>query len=226
MNQEKRQIINDLKLQIARAEKVQQRENEILRNLPGLKVSIEVINKKKKELLDSIEKRAQEIEKLTKKMADVEAGNQDIQIESVRLAGKAKNNTHFTQAKQAKKKEEVKQKQKAKQEEKQYFTNREPTKKFSDKDADYFYNRFHQIGEGLPDYMKANLADMPNNKGYIWKGCWFFGEKREEYGAPTTMFEKTREGILYIHEFDGSEHRIYEKVGSERKNLISRLPRK
>ena len=73
----------------------------------------------------------------------------------------------------------------------------------------------------LPAYMQKNLSEMPNNKGYIWRGVHFYGELREQRG-PRVMFEKKRGGILVIHENTDREYRRYEKKGRNRKQLVYR----
>jgi hypothetical protein len=80
---------------------------------------------------------------------------------------------------------------------------------------------YSKANETLPNYIKTNLADMPGNKGYIWRDCWFFGRKPDEYGQPIVMFEKKKGSIMYIHEIYPHEHKIFEKIGKERKTLIS-----
>jgi hypothetical protein len=87
------------------------------------------------------------------------------------------------------------------------------------------YASYLKVCESLPDYMRKNLREMTNNKGYIWRGCWFFGELPSNPYENTVVFEKCR-GVLRIHETDRCTHKIYEKIGSERKNLISTIPKK
>ncbi len=89
---------------------------------------------------------------------------------------------------------------------------------------DYYY--YLKLCNSLPSYMERNLSSMPNNKGYIFRGMWFLGEKRAERGKNTILFEKKRGGIMYIHEISKTEHSIYEKKGKEKKRLISRTLRK
>ena len=62
----------------------------------------------------------------------------------------------------------------------------------------------------LPEYMRRNLREMPNNKGYIFRGIQYYGEKKPERNKPTILFEKNR-GILNIHEITKNEHKIYQK---------------
>jgi hypothetical protein len=69
-----------------------------------------------------------------------------------------------------------------------YQSNRK--ERFLQKDIRYHYNIFMKKSNSLPQYIKRNLKYMPNNKGYIWKGVWFFGAKPEKLGDNTmSMFE-------------------------------------
>tara|TARA_A100001015_G_scaffold143668_1_gene159424 strand:+ start:395 stop:1069 length:675 start_codon:yes stop_codon:yes gene_type:complete len=69
-----------------------------------------------------------------------------------------------------------------------YQSNRK--EKFLEKDLRYHYNLFEKKSRSLPQYIKRNLKYMPNNKGYIWKGVWFFGAKPEKEGDNTmSMYE-------------------------------------
>lgn len=94
-----------------------------------------------------------------------------------------------------------------------------------EKDYNYYYRVFSKAKDTLPEYMRENLKVMSNNKGYIWRDCWFFGEQSPEPRQPLVMFEK-KGPILYIHELDSRQHRIYEKHGKEKKKLVSSVARK
>ena len=51
----------------------------------------------------------------------------------------------------------------------------------SKRDIRYFYKQYEKIIDTIPDYMRKNLSEMPNNKGYIWRGCgpcWIVGDVR------------------------------------------------
>lgn len=94
-----------------------------------------------------------------------------------------------------------------------------------EKDVQYGYKYFNKVIDTLPSYMTKNLADMPNNKGYIWRGIHFYGDLPEQSG-PRVMFEKQRGGILVIHEYTDSEYKRYEKDGKNNKKLVHKAPRK
>lgn len=88
-----------------------------------------------------------------------------------------------------------------------------------EKDYKYGLKYFNKICDQLPDYMKKSLSEMPNNKGYIWRGIYFYGDLPQQPG-PHVMFEKQRGGVLVIHEYINNEYRKYEKHGKEKKQLI------
>lgn len=87
------------------------------------------------------------------------------------------------------------------------------------RDANYGQRYYGSVCESLPDYIKTSLNSMPNNKGYIWRGVWFFG-KLEPQTGPTIMFENQRGGIKVIHEYTDTTYKMYEKKGKERKRLV------
>lgn len=69
-----------------------------------------------------------------------------------------------------------------------YQSNRK--EKFLQKDLNYHYKLFQKKSNSLPHYIKRNLNYMPNNKGYIWKGVWFFGAKPQKKDDNTmSMYE-------------------------------------
>ena len=75
-----------------------------------------------------------------------------------------------------------------------------------------------------PDYIKQNLKEMPNNKGYIWRNVYYLGENDREPENPYILFEKTRNKLL-IHEITDTSYLLYEKYGKQRKNLIKKEER-
>lgn len=94
-----------------------------------------------------------------------------------------------------------------------------------ERDVNYACKYYNKVVDTLPSYMKSNLAEMPNNKGYIWRGVHFYGNLPEQTG-PRVMFEKQRGGILVIHEYTDIEYRKYEKQGKNRKQLVHKSLKK
>jgi hypothetical protein len=79
------------------------------------------------------------------------------------------------------------------------------------------YERFCDID--CPPYIADSLKSMPNNRGYIWRGVWFFGELKADNG-PCIMYEKQRD-VTIVHEIFDNEHVIYRKVGRGPKEYVS-----
>jgi hypothetical protein len=91
----------------------------------------------------------------------------------------------------------------------------------SKRDINYFYNRMLQIDDEMPRYMKESLQNMPTNKGFIYRGVWYFGSNPvspEEERTYLTMFERIK-GIQYIHEyiykFPWKTYNVYEKLSKQ-----------
>ena len=85
------------------------------------------------------------------------------------------------------------------------------------------YERFRDME--LPRWITDQLRHMPNNKGYIWKDIWVFGQLPPDDG-PCVMYENQRSGKSIIHEIYADEHVVYEKVGKDGKEYIDSWPRK
>jgi hypothetical protein len=87
----------------------------------------------------------------------------------------------------------------------------------SQKDTDYFF----KICNSIPDYISRNLKEMPNNKGYIWRGIWCLGELPAIPGESIVLFERKKDTLI-IKEYDDKYESIFEKKGTGKKILISR----
>jgi len=111
---------------------------------------------------------------------------------------------------------------KSEQYQKYYQENRTNERKADEREMNRCYKHFLRACNSVPNYMLKNLADMPNNKGYIWKDVWCFGELPTEKGKPTVIFERPSRDVLRIREYMKNEVKIYEKEGKNRKVLISR----
>ena len=85
-------------------------------------------------------------------------------------------------------------------------------------------DKFIRDCEMIPDYILQNLEEMPNNKGYIWKGIMCYGKKPPESNT-VIMFEKCKGGILKIYETTRTTYTLYEKVGKNQKQLIYKKQR-
>jgi hypothetical protein len=97
--------------------------------------------------------------------------------------------------------------------------------KQTDRDMNYELKYFNKIIDSIPSYISNNLSEMPNNKGYIWRGMHIYGDLPAEPG-PTVLFEKMPNSLLIIHEYTPLEYKRYEKQGQERKECVFKRVRK
>jgi hypothetical protein len=82
------------------------------------------------------------------------------------------------------------------------------------------YNWLCRMDNYMPSYMKQNLENMPNNKGYIWKGIHYFGHLAPEEPLDTvSLFEKQNQK-LYIHEYTKEYYRIFEKAEKTKPKVL------
>ncbi len=93
------------------------------------------------------------------------------------------------------------------------------------KEMDRSYRHYLKTVDTIPDFINKKLARMPNNKGYIWRGVHCYGALPYELGEPIVMFEK-RGNTLAIYETTDDRHKVYTKVGNDRKVLAYDTPRR
>jgi hypothetical protein len=93
------------------------------------------------------------------------------------------------------------------------------------KEWDRTYRHYLKTVDSVPDFINRKLVRMPNNKGYIWRGMHCYGALPPERGEPLVMFEK-RGNTLVIYESTDSRHKVFNKVGSDRKVLVYDVPRR
>ena len=204
-----------------------------------VKLSIETIEKLKKEngLIISIDFRNNRIKKvketIEKKEAELEIYKEEIKLAkrgelNDKLNDMYKKNTEEVNKKEEKTKNIKKQKREIKEEDRKisnnYFNNISKDRyieRQNVKEMRYSYNHYNKVIVSLPEYINNNLKTMPNNKGYIWRGVYFFGFlPKENNNNVTILFEKRRD-LLIIHEIDDISHKIYNKRGKDRRNFIS-----
>ena len=85
---------------------------------------------------------------------------------------------------------------------------------------------FVKTRDTIPVYMLKKLKNMPNNKGYIWKNIYCYGERPANIGEPVILFETQKDGLLVIHETTEKEHKVWYKKGTAKKILHSCTPRR
>jgi hypothetical protein len=200
----KKNIISSLQQELKIKENAQKRDKDSLVFIGNLKISKEAISKKLSAVNEAILKRETEIASLQDKIKNTETGLMDIEIkEDIDKEKKkqvAKTTTKIKNLKESSEKKEIyseKQKEIYKGERSQ------------EKDFNYVYKHYCNVVETIPIYMLENLEKMPNNRGYIWRGCWLFGKLDED--GDTIIMNESSNKIQYIHEISKKEYKIYEK---------------
>ena len=72
-------------------------------------------------------------------------------------------------------------------------------KRITEKEYNKSYKYFCNVCNSIPDYILTKLKQMPNNKGYIWRGVYCYGHKKPEKDKPIVMFEKLNMFLLYMN---------------------------
>jgi hypothetical protein len=164
-----------------------------------------------------------DIKSLNERLKDIELGNIDIELRET--SNKAINDIKKKNDIKIKKtQEQTEYDKKGKDTLTQYYKN---NNEYSQASMLREYERWCNIVP--PQYMQDNLKEMPANKGYIWKGRKFYGEKKA-VSKDEIMFEKKRgENLHIIETVTRGYYRyetIYEKIGNE-KRLVSKkeIPR-
>ena len=98
--------------------------------------------------------------------------------------------------------------------------------KYNNREIEKNWQYFVKSRDSIPDYILKKLKSMPNNKGYIWKTIYCYGEKPAVIGEPVILFETQKDGLLVIHETTNSEYKIWHKKGTLKKYLYSSTPRR
>jgi len=185
----------------------------------------DAVRQKINTLKDKLTEYEQQIEQKQQEVKDIRMGYRDDDIKKIIMTDSHVLNRK-TQENLRKKNEAREELANAKDKADKYFQkgrthNRPPT----ERNMSYEYDRYIRNCNKIPDYMIRKLASMPNNKGYIWRGIWLLGHRKEERDEPTIMFERRGKDILHIHEYDNYQHRIYEKKGKAKKILIRTINR-
>lgn len=216
-------IINDIK----DAELSLQRSKDTIKRLKNSQMGELYVNAQISKLQESIIGKEKILEELTKTQLDLISGDldDDIEREYKETEEIIKTQNIETAKKKMQKKEETEEN---KNMSKQYWESTisdSRSHKQKEKDIKYGYSYFRKICDALPPYISKNLSEMPNNKGYIWRGVYFYGELEDEKG-PCVMFEKQKGGLLIIHEYTNSDYKRYEKDGKNKKQLVYKETRK
>lgn len=217
----RRYYSNQIELEVKQLEVYKKRSISTIERLKNMERNEAIINKIKS-LQQSIENYTDDIYQKTLEINDIRSGKKDSELEK---QSKQSQQEHLKQRKEFHKKK--KEKQDEKQEKKEKFDRRSKKiykgyreERYLARSVEKEYDRYVKKCNSIPDYLLRKLKNMPNNKGYIFRGMWLLGEKQEEYGKPTTMFDRKNKDLLVIHEYDDKYYRRYEKRGRNKQVLV------
>jgi len=171
------------------------------------------------------ENRRKEIETLTQRSEDICSGllDEDIQREMSDAKKKIMADNELMIAK----KNRLREQQKIASDKSKRFYQKTASadreNRFREKDMQRAYNQYLNIVATIPEYISKNLEEMPNNKGYLWRGVQCYGKKDEASNSSNSLilFEKQKGGLLVIHENTPTEYKIFHKKGKDKKVLYS-----
>lgn len=95
--------------------------------------------------------------------------------------------------------------------------------RYSEKNMNREYRYLLDIDASLPDHIRQNLKNMPNNKGYIWRGVHYYGLKpltKNDNPRLLVMFEKKRNELLIHESMYGEWKKTFKKLNDGQKKLI------
>ena len=218
---------NSIKLEINECEKFIERSKETIGRLKHTNLGMEFIKKQIDKLKTSIGEKKERLSVLNSQIVIVYKGGLDNEI-NMEYSNNQNRKKKLDHNREMITKENKKEKQEKKEKCKKYWDGiiaASRSERQKEKDMRYAQSYFERTCNSLPEYMKRNLADMTNNKGYIWKGIYFYGKLPQEKGS-RVLFEKRKGGLLIIHEYTDKEYKIFEKNGKERKRLLEKYDRK
>lgn len=93
----------------------------------------------------------------------------------------------------------------------------------SETTLDNFYKKLLDIEATLPEYIVRNLKNLPNNRGYIWRNVYYYGER--EADSNVVYMTEPKKGFVFLHEIYPDEYLILKKYGRNAPELIERRTR-
>ena len=86
-------------------------------------------------------------------------------------------------------------------------------------------NRFFKNITTIPDYIVEKLRILPNNKGYIWRNVYCYGDGTRNLRSYYTEIYENFKGGTNIYITDSDFSCVYEKQGKNNRKLISEKSR-
>jgi len=223
LERKRRIYIQELENKVNFLENFKIRQEENLKNLFKSNILNSLKLEKEKEIKNLIKEKDNELESLKKEINQTNIGENDEKINSFYKKNETKKEikSNVIEKKLSKQSQNIIYKKKVNNFKAFDRSDNENIPEYVLKNSYKYYNK---ILDTFPDYLQKKLDYMPNNKGYIFRDCWFFGKQPEDNG-PLTMFEKKKD-VLRIHEYTQKEYRLFEKIGNDYKRLVFVQPRK
>lgn len=80
------------------------------------------------------------------------------------------------------------------------------------KSMDCSYRRVLEIESTLPPYMDQALSRLPNHKGYIFRGVWYFGRLHSDEKYYISMMERSQQkNLIHDYYYDGRGYKKYQR---------------
>lgn len=231
MDLQRRRYRNNIHLQISTSENIIKRSNDTITRLKYSEYITEYVKIQIDNLRKIIEDKTELVEKLRYDLSELDRGLKDVDIKEEQLENNRKlkikeDERLFLKGEKKKYKEE--NKEKSKKYWKKIVSDARSNRQ-NKRDIRYCYKHYNRAVDSLPNYMKNNLSEMPNNKGYIWRGVYFYGDLSYNERQPRLLFEKMK-GVMYIHEYTerggGVVYKKFEKIGKNRKTQVYQLFKK
>jgi hypothetical protein len=215
-------IKNELNNRIKEIGVIIRRIDETLYNITRSNLGRDFVEKSKQKNLQKKEDLEKELIDLENKLRNLENGVMDSE-----MILEAENDKKYSaeireREKNSKKNRDDAYKMKEKKSKESWQKQREEfnSQRASEREIAREFNHFLNAIDSLPDYIIKNLKDMPNNKGYIFKGVTHLGRLPAEPGQPEILFEKQRDGTLIINEYFKDRTRISRKDKDGKKVVI------
>lgn len=217
---------NKIRDKIRQIQKYIQTDEDTIVRLRHQNTNLDYNTKQISKLTSKKKDREVELEILEQRIKDVEQGLLDDEIMKEYIQSNQEVKLKNIELKNKKKIEQAEKEEKNALSVAYHQSGRQSDRKviYDKRDADRDYNYFVNICNSIPDYILKKLKNMPNNKGYIWRGVYCYGELPAIAGQPTVLFER-KNNILFIHEWTDTEYKIWHQEGKDRKTLHSSRPR-
>jgi hypothetical protein len=82
---------------------------------------------------------------------------------------------------------------------------------------------YHENKKAFPRPLQQKLANMPNNRGFVWNSIWFMGERPADSSGKCIVNERKGQKFLVHEYFPTGEYVVFEKDKNGRRSVLSRV---